>query len=53
MTARNSPLGKKLKGPAIITEYSATTVIPSGSSFFLDRAGNLVIDIRKKEKAPG
>jgi N-methylhydantoinase A len=46
-------IGRKLKGPAIITEYSATTVIPSGNSFFLDRTGNLVIAIHKKQKAPG
>ena len=44
---------ERLKGPAIITEYSATTVIPSGNSFFLDRTGNLVIAIHKKQKAPG
>ncbi len=46
-------VARKLKGPALITEYSATTVIPTGSSFFLDPAGNLVIDLRTKEKAPG
>lgn len=45
--------GKKFKGPAIITEYSATTVIPSSSSFFLDRAANLIVDIHKTKKAPG
>lgn len=35
--------GKKHSGPAIITEYSATTVIPPGSKFRLDRPGNLII----------
>lgn len=30
-------------GPAIITEYSATTVIPPGMKFHVDRAGNLII----------
>src|SRR5438270_2542847 len=35
--------GKKYLGPAIITEYSATTVIPPGSRFHKDRAGNLLI----------
>jgi N-methylhydantoinase A len=44
-------VGQNFEGPAVITEYSATTVVPSGSSFFLDRAGNLLI-VRKKEKAP-
>jgi N-methylhydantoinase A len=36
---------KKYSGPAIITEYSATTVIPPGKRFHLDRAGNLIITI--------
>ena len=40
-------VGTKLRGPAIVTEYSATTVIPSGSTFFLDRAGNLIIEGKK------
>jgi N-methylhydantoinase A len=39
-------LGRKYSGPAIITEYSATTVIPPGNSFHLDRAANLVIALR-------
>jgi N-methylhydantoinase A len=37
--------GKSLRGPAIITEYSATTVVPPGLSFGKDRAGNLLIEI--------
>ncbi|MFZ0814792.1 MAG: hydantoinase/oxoprolinase family protein, partial [Candidatus Sulfotelmatobacter sp.] len=37
--------GKKYSGPAIITEYSATTVIPPGKRFHLDHAGNLVIAV--------
>ena len=37
--------GKKYSGPAIITEYSATTVIPPGKRFHLDRASNLIITI--------
>jgi len=35
--------GRKYSGPAVITEYSATTVVPPGKRFHLDRAGNLVI----------
>ncbi|MFB3815141.1 MAG: hydantoinase/oxoprolinase family protein [Terriglobales bacterium] len=31
-------------GPAIITEYSATTVVPPGMSFSLDRYGTLLIN---------
>jgi N-methylhydantoinase A len=38
--------GQLLKGPAVITEYSATTVIPPGKKFRVDRAGNLLIAIR-------
>ena len=37
---------KKYSGPAIITEYSATTVIPPGKSFHLDRALSLIVNIR-------
>ena len=35
--------GRKYSGPAVVTEYSATTVIPPRARFHLDRAGNLVI----------
>jgi N-methylhydantoinase A len=39
--------GKRYLGPAIVTEYSATTVVPPGHSFQNDRAGNLVIAVTK------
>ncbi len=35
--------GKSYSGPAIITEYSATTVIPPARRFHLDQANNLVV----------
>jgi N-methylhydantoinase A len=38
--------GKKYSGPAIITEYSATTAIPPGKRFHLDRALNLIVKVR-------
>ena len=38
--------GKNYRGPAIITEYSATTVIPPGKKFHIDKASNLVISDR-------
>jgi N-methylhydantoinase A len=38
--------GKSYLGPAIVTEYSATTVVPPGKRFQLDRAGNLIVTIR-------
>jgi len=40
--------GKHYPGPAIITEYSATTVIPPGKHFRIDRAGNLIVSARLK-----
>jgi N-methylhydantoinase A len=38
--------GQSLKGPAVITEYSATTVIPPGKKVRVDKAENLLIEIR-------
>jgi N-methylhydantoinase A len=37
--------GRSMMGPAVITEYSATTVIPPGKKFWVDAAENLVIKI--------
>jgi N-methylhydantoinase A len=37
--------GKRYRGPAIITEYSATTVVPPGLAYQKDRAGNLMIEL--------
>ena len=36
---------RPMAGPAVITEYSATTVIPPGKKFWVDGAENLVIKI--------
>jgi len=41
----------KFSGPAIVTEYSATTVIGPRTQCSVDRAGNLMIEIQK-QKAP-
>jgi N-methylhydantoinase A len=38
--------GKTYPGPAIIAEYSATTVIPPKTRFHLDDAANLLISLR-------
>ncbi|MGA8538242.1 MAG: hydantoinase/oxoprolinase family protein, partial [Terriglobales bacterium] len=38
--------GRSMRGPAVITEYSATTVIPPGKRFWVDSPGNLIIKIR-------
>jgi N-methylhydantoinase A len=44
---RDSLTTRKLySGPAVITEYSATTIVPPGTRFSLDRAGNLVIAVK-------
>jgi N-methylhydantoinase A len=40
--------GKKYPGPAIIAEYSATTLIPPGTTFRLDLAANLIISAQLK-----
>jgi N-methylhydantoinase A len=42
--------GRKHSGPAVVTEYSATTVIPPGVSFMKDRAGNLIIEIGASQR---
>jgi N-methylhydantoinase A len=39
-------LGRAMRGPAVITEYSATTVIPPGKRFCVDASENLIIKIR-------
>jgi N-methylhydantoinase A len=36
---------KTFPGPAIVTEYSATTIVPPGKRFRIDGAGNLVIAV--------
>jgi N-methylhydantoinase A len=38
--------GKRYTGPAVVTEYSATTVIPPGMRFYADWSGNLMVEIR-------
>jgi N-methylhydantoinase A len=38
-------IGTNHSGPAIVTEYSATTAIPPGMRFHLDRSSNLIIDV--------
>ena len=35
-----------VSGPAVITEYSATTIVPPKKSFCADRAGNLLIAVK-------
>ncbi len=42
--------GKPYRGPAIVTEYSATTVIPPGKDFELDECGTLAISIRQPSR---
>jgi N-methylhydantoinase A len=38
--------GKKHAGPAVVSEYSGTTVVPPGMRFWVDGAGNLLIAVR-------
>jgi N-methylhydantoinase A len=44
--------GQRLRGPAVIAEYSATTFVPSGSTFLIDPAGNLLIQSGTKQRGP-
>ena len=37
--------GRKFAGPAIVTEYSATMVVPAGKRFWLDRSRNVLVQI--------
>lgn len=37
---------RKYSGPAIVTEYSATTVVPPGARFQIDGSANLIVTIR-------
>ncbi len=36
--------GRRYSGAAVITEYSATTFVPKGMRFWLDRFGNLIVN---------
>ncbi|MGC2110551.1 MAG: hydantoinase/oxoprolinase family protein [Candidatus Korobacteraceae bacterium] len=42
--------GRRYRGPAIITEYSATTIVPRTMKFYIDRAGNLLLNCGTKSK---
>jgi N-methylhydantoinase A len=39
--------GERYSGPAVVTEYSATTVVPPGMAFYVDREWNLVIETQR------
>ena len=43
-------VGRKYHGPAIISEYSATTFVLPNKPFWLDRTGNLVIETRRSAR---
>jgi N-methylhydantoinase A len=43
--------GLTFRGPAVVAEYSATTVIPSGMRARVDAVGNLVVSVPRQEKA--
>ncbi len=47
---------RRIHGPAIVAEYSATTIIPPGVASFVDKAGNLQLtleSIRASKRRPG
>jgi N-methylhydantoinase A len=37
--------GRRYRGPSIITEYSATIVVPPGFTFQADKASNLLVEV--------
>ena len=37
--------GNRVEGPAVVVEYSSTTVLPPGSVAEVDRLGNLVVEV--------
>jgi N-methylhydantoinase A len=43
--------GDTVRGPAMITEYTAATVLPPGDMLQVDRFGNLIISIANGDKA--
>ncbi len=45
------PAGRKYSGPAVIVEYSATTVVPPGIAFRTERSGNLIIETGASSKS--
>lgn len=49
---REQLTGARLRGPAIIAEYSATTLVPSGVPFYSDKFGGIVIELVKGKRAP-
>jgi N-methylhydantoinase A len=44
--------GRKHHGPAVITEYGATSIVPPGMMFSVDKAENLLLERQTKKKAP-
>jgi N-methylhydantoinase A len=40
------PVGARITGPAVIDDMSATTLVPPGSEITVDRAGNLLLEIK-------
>jgi N-methylhydantoinase A len=40
------PAGSRLRVPCVVTEYSATTIIPDGCRSVVDSCGNLIIEVR-------
>jgi N-methylhydantoinase A len=42
--------GRRYPGPAIITEYSATTVVPHGFLFHVDAVGNVMLRVQEKRR---
>jgi N-methylhydantoinase A/oxoprolinase/acetone carboxylase beta subunit len=42
--------GRSYSGPAVVTEYSATTIVPPAMTFTLTREDNLILEITRNRK---
>ena len=40
------PAGSRLRTPCIVTEYSATTLVPDGCDARIDFLGNIIVDVK-------
>ncbi|MBI1779286.1 MAG: hydantoinase/oxoprolinase family protein [Proteobacteria bacterium] len=49
---RRTDLAKPMKGPCIVEEYDATTVVPPGATANLDGFGNILIELRVRRESP-
>ncbi|MDT7603327.1 MAG: N-methylhydantoinase, partial [Acidobacteriota bacterium] len=42
------PAGARLRSPCVVTEYSSTTLVPSGARARVDELGNLIVELTRE-----